>query len=264
MENQAPQVTPIAASLATDIAKHCAAFEQSPEYAEMIRAHVKKLYDEAIKDTFSWGDFPKAVKKAIQDALPANISELVDLPRYNVLMARTLAEQWETKAVGDQVVQHMQDLVLKFIKEDETPEFIHASDLWAAYIEENAEEALHEGWGAPHVVTTDEDGFFYVGLCKEPEESSSSWRSTSKNKPYHCDIYLGFHHVTDEDRKPVQHEGDSVYTLFAGKLENSDALGKKPVQFRSKFEKLVGALYYGNSKLVLNEGAEDIYYPGYD
>ncbi|MND16968.1 hypothetical protein D3C77_04640 [compost metagenome] len=263
MENQAPQVTPIAASLATDIAKHCAAFEQSPEYAEMIRAHVKKLYDEAINDTFRWGKFPNAVKEALQAALPANISEMVDLPRYNLLMARALAEQWETAAVGDQVVKHMQDLVLKFVKEDATPEFILASDLWAAYIEEHKEEALHNGWESPHVVTTDEDGFFYIGLCKEPE-SGSSYRSSSKDKPYQCDIYLGFHHVTDSDRKTVKQDGHEVYTLFAGQLDNSDVLGKKPVQFRGRFEKLVGALYYGNSKLVLNEDADDIYYPGYD
>lgn len=264
MENQAPQVTPIAASLATDIAKHCAAFEQSPEYAEMIRTHVEKLYNDAIKDTFSWGKFPNAVNEALQSALPDNISELVDLPRYNLLMARTLAEQWETKAVGDQVVQHMQDLVLKFIKEDATPEFIRASDLWAAYIEEYAEEALHEGWERPQVITTDEDGFFYIGLCKEPEERSSSWRSSSKDKPYQCDIYLGFHHVTDSDRNTVKQDGHEVYTLFAGKLDNSDVLGKKPVQFRFKFEKLVGALYYGNSKLVMDADSDDIYYPGYD
>lgn len=263
MENS-ETISPIAASLAADIARHCAEFEKSDAYAEMIRTHVKKLYDEAINDTFRWGKFPNAVKEALQAALPANISDLVDLPRYNLLMARALAEHWETQAVGDQVVQHMQELVLKFVKEDATPEFILASDLWAAYIEEYAEEALHEGWESPHVITTDENGFFYIGLCKEPEESSSSWRSSSKDKPYQCDIYLGFHHVTDDDRKPVQQDGNNVYTLFAGQLDNSDALGKKPVQFRSRFEKLVGALYYGNSKLILDESGDDIYYPGYD
>lgn len=250
----------IATSLAADIAKHCAEFEQSPEYAEMIRSHVKKLYDEAIKDTFRWGAFPDSVKKALEQALPANITDIVDLPRYNLLMARTLAEQWEAEAVSDQAVKHMQDLVLKFTQEDVTPEFINASDLWAAYIAGYAEEALHEGWEAPHVVTTDEDGFFYIGMCKEPE--SSSRYGGGKDKPYHCDVYLGFHQATDKDRKAIKEGRYDTYTLFAGKLEHSDALGKKPVQFRSKFEKLVGALYYGNSKLVLDDGGDDIYYPG--
>ena len=262
MENQAPQVTPIAASLATDIAKHCAEFEQSPEYAEMIRAHVKKLYDDAINDTFRWGKFPNAVKEALQSALPANISEMVDLPRYNLLMARAMAEHWEANAVGDQLVKQMQDLVLDFIKEDATPEFIRASDLWAAYVEQYKEEALHEGWGRPHVVTEDDgEGFFYIGFDKEEESRN---RHGGRDKPYSCEVYLGFHHVTDSDRKPVKQDRHEVYTLFAGKLENSDALGKKPVQFRGRFEKLVGALYYGNSKLVLDDGGDDIYYPGYD
>lgn len=251
--------TPIAASLATDIAKHCAEFEQSPEYAEMIRAHVKKLYDEAINNTFRWGKFPDSVKKALEEALPANITEMVDLPRYNVMMARALAEQWEATAVGDQLVKQTQDLVLGFIKEDETPEFILASDLWAAYIELHAEEALHEGWERPRVVIeNDSNGFFYIGLDKEPDRYGGS------DKPYMCEMYLGFHHVTDDNRKTVKHDGYEVYALFAGKLENSDVLGKKPVRFRDRFEKLVGALYYGNSKLVLNDDGDDIYYPGYD
>ncbi|RNM06934.1 hypothetical protein EF878_08830 [Dickeya undicola] len=58
------------------------------------------------------------------------------------------------------------------------------------------------------------------------------------------------------------HEGNRVYSLFSGKLELNDVLGKKPVQFRTKFEKLVGAMYYGDSLLVLDESdPEDIYYP---
>ena len=39
-------------------------------------------------------------------------------------------------------------------------------------------------------------------------------------------------------------------------------MGKKPVQFRTKFEQLVGALYYGDSLLILDQDdADEIYYP---
>ncbi|MBO1929903.1 hypothetical protein J4731_23345 [Providencia rettgeri] len=54
----------IADSLASDIAKHCSEFEKSPEYAEMIRTHVKSLYEKAIKDTFSWGVFQTELKSS--------------------------------------------------------------------------------------------------------------------------------------------------------------------------------------------------------
>lgn len=266
-QNKEMPTLPGADTLANDIARHCRQFEQSDAYQEMLRKHVAALYETAIEGAFRWSDFSKTIRKALEESLPANISEMVDLPKYNLLLARTMAEQWETKAVGEQMVKQMQDLITNFVKEDSIPEFIKASELWQAYTESYAEEALHNGWESPHVVVSNDvgDGFFYVGLDKEPQGSSSSYLSrTVKDKPYQCEVYLGFHHVIDDRKQAVQHDGHDVYTLFAGQLDNSDALGKKPVQFRDKFEKLVGALYYGNSKLIDDMSAEDIYYPGHD
>lgn len=263
-ENQSP----IAASLATDIAKHCAAFEQSPEYAEMISAHVRKLYEKAIEDTFRWGNFPDAVKKALEAALPANISEFVDLPRYNLLMAKELAAQWEMNGVSERLVTGMKTMVLEFVKSHEVPKFIKASDLWSAYTEQYQEEAAHEGWDRPQVVIDDDrDGFFYIGLEKEPasESTSSFLRTGRKDRAHACEVYLGFHQKTVRENRnetPVLQDGHPVYSLFAGQLELGDTLGKKPVQFRTKFEQLVGALYYGDSLLVLDaDDADDVYYP---
>lgn len=263
--------SPIAASLATDIAKHCAAFEQSPEYAEMIQTHVRKLYEKAIEDTFRWGKFPDSVKKALEEALPANISEMVDLPRYNLLMAKELAAQWELNGVSERLVTGMKDMVLDFVKSHEVPKFIKASDLWEAFVEQYQEEAAHEGWERPQVIFEDDrDGFIYVGLEKEPESESSLGflRNNQKDRAFGCDTYLGFHQKTIRENltyTPVLHDGHPVYSLFAGKLEHGDTLGKKPVQFRTRFEQLVGALYYGDSLLVLDSAdADEIYYPSCD
>lgn len=265
--------SPKASSLATDIAAHCAAFEQSPEYAEMIRTHVAKLYEEAIKDTFRWGKFPDSVKKALESALPGNITEMVDLPRYNLLLARTLQEQWAGNAVSERLVTQMQDLVKEFIEQDKTPKFIKASDLWAAFIDEHQEEAAHEQWEAPEVIIDfDEQSYgkyFQIGLCKEPAtDSSASRRGLSRREKTHyfeCDIYLGFRRVNESherDAAPLMQDGFEVYSLYTGQLDGHDVLGKQAVQFRSKFERLVGALYYGDSLLVLDESdADDITYP---
>lgn len=265
------ELTPIAASLATDIAKHCAAFEQSPEYAEMIRTHVHKLYEKAIEDTFRWGKFPDSVKKALEEALPANISDIVDLPRYNLLMARELAAQWETNGVSERLVTNMQELVKGFIEQHQVPKFIKASDLWSAYTKQYEEEAAHEGWDRPQVVIDDDrDDFFYIGLEKEPasESSHSFLRNSRKDRAHSCETYLGFHRKTVRDNRtetPVLHEEHPVYSLFTGQLEYGDTLGKKPVQFRTDFERLVGALYYGDSLLVLDVlDADEIYYPNCD
>lgn len=257
----------IANSLSAAIAAHCSQFEQSPEFAEMVRKHVTSLYEEAIKDTFRWGDFPKSVKKALEEALPANISDLVDLPRYNLLMAKELAATWEGNAVSERLVTSMREHVLEFIKSHEVPKFIKASALWAAFIEEHGEEATQEGWEAPSVLMTYSDyGSFMVGLEKQPEQSSSySSRSRSKDHAFQFENNLYFTKQTAyEDHKTVDvlHDGKPVWRLFSGALEG-DALGKKVHQFRGEFEKLVAALYYGDSLLVLDaDDADEIYYPG--
>lgn len=260
----------ISTSLANAINAHCRQFEASDEFNEMVAAHVRKLYDEAIKDVFRWGKFPDAVKEALKEALPGNITDVCDLPRYNVLLARTLDEQWKTNAVSDRLVEQMHALVKDFIEQDQTPRHIKASELWAAYTDEHTEEAAHEGWERPQVVIAEPDeewlkNYFQIGLDKEPH-SNSRWSHTKEKTHYfQCETYLCFRKVTTrEDRKdiPVLHEGKEVYSLYAGQLDGGDALGKKPVQFRSKFEKLVGALYYGDSLLLLDESdADDITYP---
>lgn len=259
----------ISTSLATAINEHCRQFESSDEFHKMIAEHVRGLYESAIKDTFRWGKFPDAVKKALEEALPANITEMCDLPKYNLLLARTLDEQWKANAVSESLVTQMQDLVKGFIEQDKTPKYIKASDLWAAYLEGHSEEAAQEGWVRPQVVIeADRDGFFYIGFEKEPASESSYSSYLSKDRKEHahsCEVYLGFSQKTVREGRantPVLHEGYPVYSLFNGQLEYGDVLGKKPVQFRTAFEKLVGALYYGESLLVLDEcDADDICYP---
>lgn len=260
----------ISTSLANAINEHCRQFEASDEFSEMISKHVRSLYENAIQDVFRWGKFPDAVKEALKEALPANITDVCDLPKYNLLLARKLDEQWKTNAISDRLVTQMQALVKDFIEQDQTPKYIKASDLWAAYIEQHQEEAAHEGWERPQVVIAEPDeewqqNFFQIGLEKQPHEPSRWSTTREKTHYFQCETYLCFRkETTREDRKdiPVLHEGYEVGSLYTGQLDDGDPLGKKPVQFRSTFEKLVGALYYGDSLLVLDAcDADDIYYP---
>lgn len=272
--NPAP-IKPKATSLAADIAAHCLAFEQSPEYSAMLQRHVSSLYDKAIKETFEWGDFPRSVKKALEEALPANISQMVDLPRYNILMAKKLEESWALNAVGERLTTGMQKMVLDFIKSEETPKYIKASDLWKAYLAQYAEEAASEGWERPEVLMEMGDsGVFRVGIDKEPaSERSSSFSSSRSDKthPFEFKDNLYFMRVGEYEgsgrhQEKVWAEVDDlpVYSLYSGQI-GGEVLGKKVITFRGDFEKLVAALYYGDSLLLLDENdAEDLYYPGYD
>lgn len=257
--------TPVASSLAADIAKHCASFEQSPEYAEMIGTHVRKLYEKAIEDTFKWGDFPDRVKKALGSALPANISTMVDLPRYNTMLAKALATEWEQKAIGESITKQMQDMVLEFVKTKEIPQFIYASALWKAYMEQHQEEAAHEGWEHPEAIMQFSDyDWFQVGLCKEPSQESRHGRSRTKTHVFEFDESLYFMKAENYiDNKWVQitHDNKPCYTLGHGKVDG-DELGKKVRSFRGKYEEMIAALYYGRSLLVLDASdADELYYP---
>lgn len=272
--NPAP-IKPKATSLAADIAAHCLAFEQSPEYSAMLQRHVSSLYDKAIKETFEWGDFPRSVKKALEEALPANISQMVDLPRYNILMAKKLEESWALNAVGERLTTGMQKMVLDFIKSEETPKYIKASDLWKAYLAQYAEEAASEGWERPEVLMEMGDSdVFRVGIDKEPaSERSSLYGSSRKDKThpfeFNDNLYfmrVGVYNGESRQRERVWAEVDDlpVYSLYSGQI-GGEVLGKKVITFRGDFEKLVAALYYGDSLLLLDENdAEDLYYPGYD
>lgn len=255
----------IAASLSADIAKHCAAFEQSPEYAEMINTHVRNLYEKAIEDTFRWGDFPDRVKKALESALPANIREMVDLPRYNTMLAKALATEWERSSVGENITKQMQDMVIEFVKTKEIPQFIKASDLWSAYITQYQEEAAHEGWEAPEAIMQYSDyGCFQVGLCKEPYEERQFGSRNRKEHPWQFDESLYFmkaENRIDKEWVQITHDDHPCYKLSHGKI-NGDELGKKIQSFRSEYEEMIAALYYGRSLLILDsDDADELCYP---
>lgn len=264
---------PKTTSLATDIAAHCLAFEQSPDYSAMLQKHVANLYEKTIKETLDWGDFPRAVKKALESALPANISDMVDLPRYNILMAKTLEESWTLNAVGEQLTAGMQKIVLDFIKSEQTPKYIKASDLWEAYVEQHKEEAAQEGWERPEVLMemSEHDGF-RMGIEKEPAGESSSLFSSPRTKTHPFQFtdnlyfsregeYIEIEGQRRQEKVWAEVDGLPVYSLYSGKLDG-DVIGKKVITFRGKFEKLVAALYYGDSLLLLDESdADEVYYP---
>ncbi|MGL4459235.1 MAG: hypothetical protein ACRCUB_12755 [Plesiomonas shigelloides] len=269
-QNKEMPTLPGAESLANDIARHCREYEQSDAYQEMLRKHVSALYEKAIDDAFRWGDFAKTIRKALEEALPANITEMVDLPKYNQLLIKTLATEWEQNAVSAEAAKHVRTLVTEFLNDDAVPEFIMASDLWEAYIDSNKNEAMENGWERPWVVTEEDDergslNWFFIGLNQN--DDSSSTFSRSNHNYYLCETNFAF--VGDAARTAsgyvqIMHEGHPVYTLSHGKMRDSDVLGKRIISFRGKFEKMIAALYYGKSKLVLDDAEPDLYYPGHD
>ncbi len=242
-------------------------FANSDTAVEIIDKGVEKLFKDLVDDAFrSYGDFGKKLNEAFKASLPTNISEVIDLPKYNQMVVNLTREAWANSGVTSDMQQKVLALVEKFTSDEAIPKFIMASDLWAAFIEEHQERATEEQWEAPQVFVEDSDyGFIYVGLHPEAE-SQSRYSSCKKSSAHSCDFMIAFkpqEKREDRTETPVTHEGHQVYELFAGHMDNG-VLGKKVIRAYSRFDKLVMALYYGGSFLAWDESPEDISYPGHD
>lgn len=253
-------------ALAENLAEQCKRFEESPEYQEMLKTRVEKLYKEAIDDVFRWGDFPSRVKEAIKSAMPANINDFVDLAKYNSLVMSTLKSTWESSGIEDNAVKQIQSASIKAIEEMKIPEFVLMSELFEAFIETNAEEAAQENWEKPYILVKESEHsclseYWQIGF----EAAEENYRS-SKTHGFQFENCLNIHAVyTDFREKTFKMHGEfKCYELYAGKVSEI-ILGKKIVDPHTKFEKLMCALYYGNAFLVWDDfNPEDLYYPNQD
>ncbi|MDM9281613.1 hypothetical protein QU814_00115 [Providencia rettgeri] len=243
------------------LTQRCVEFANSEQAIEIIDKGITKLFTSVVDDAFrSYGDFGKAFNKAMESALPANIEDVVDLKKYNTLVAEKMRNSWEDSGIEADLQEKVIALVKDFTSDDECPKYIKASDLWEAFIEDKSESAMENQWESPQVFINDEhDGFIQVGI--HPEERSTSRYSSNSVSAYSCDysFHLSIQRTGGYRSEPLLQDGNNVYELIGGKV-NDRILGKKIVKAYSRFDKLVLALYYGGSLLVWDESPEGICY----
>ncbi|QBQ72164.1 hypothetical protein HWC14_gp15 [Serratia phage Parlo] len=258
-------------SLSQLLTQRCVAFSTSPKAVEIIDQGIEKMFKDLIGDAFrSYGDFGKLLTEAFKAALPTNIAEVIYLPSYNSLVINSVREQWAASGIQSDMQERVLELVKEFTTDEAIPKFIKASDLWKAFIEEHKEKAAEEQWERPQVFyeeSEDVDGYFRVGL--HPEAEGSSVFAKRIENAHRCDFHLAFSPQVEHQkgrRTPITHDGHPVYELYAGHVDGTNVLGKKIVAAYSRFDKLVQALYYGGSFLVMDEipDADEMTYPHYD
>ncbi|WP_257229857.1 MULTISPECIES: hypothetical protein [unclassified Acinetobacter] len=253
-----------AKNLADSIAAQCKQFEESQEYKDMITTAVKKLYTSALDDVFRWGDFPDRVKEAIKNAMPANVSDFVDLAKYNTLMINTLKQSWAESGIQNHSVKQIQELTLKSVADINIPKFVFMSELFEAFIDANADKSAEENWDKPSVLMRESDAvpeYWDIGFEAEPELNSRY--SSSKTHGFQFENYLNIRAIySDRKEKEFQlHEGHKCYELYAGKVDD-EILGKEVIKPYSEYEKLICALYFGGATLVWDDcDPNDLYYP---
>lgn len=262
--NKQPELT-----LSALLTQRCTNFATSDKAVEIIDQGIEKMFKDLIGDAFrSYGDFGKLLNEAFKSALPTNISDIVDLPSYNSLVINSMRESWANSGVHVDMQQRVLELAKEFTSNAVIPKFVMASDLWKAFIEDNSERAAEEQWERPQVFyeeSEDMDGYFRIGL--HPEQESAGRYSRSRDSAYACDFYFAFSPQKEPESRntPLMHEGHPVYELYSGHVDGG-VLGKKVISAYSRFDKLIMALYYGGSFLVMDEipDTDEMTYPHYD
>lgn len=231
-------------------------FTASDRPKEIIDQHVEKMFTSVVDDAFrSYGDMGKAVKEALQAAMPGNVSDMMELTRYNNLIANAMKEKWEESGVEADMVRRTHEAIDEVISEMQMPELVSLRSLLEAFAKENAEEAMQEGWEAPRIDIDESDtaGFVRIYFDKDPGESRYSSRSA-----FSLANMIGIHNRNDE-----RIDGHEVGEVYVAQVDN-DIMGKKMGVWTSNWEKQMVALYYGGAKLIIDCDADDISYPFHD
>ncbi len=245
------------------LAERVTAFANSDKPVEIIDEHVKKMFTSVVDNCFGrYGDMGKQVEDAIKAALPANLTEIFELTRYNALIAAALKDKWENSGVEADMVRLAQKQIDEVLHKDALPEVISLQDLLEAFVEDQKEEAAEEHWEAPDIRFQPSDyGGLHIYFDKKPKEHGvSSYSRSSERSEYMLDnaIHISF----DRNGKDRDEKGREVGSVYAAKIENEKI--RQTLRFRSTFEKMVAALYFGNSKIIVDCDEDEFSYGIYD
>jgi hypothetical protein len=234
-------------------------FNNSDKPATIIDDVLEKLFKNAIESELSpYGDFGRAVKEAVKEALPANIQEVISLPKYNQLIADSLQQQWISSGVEQNFVDKATKMLNDIINEHPIPEYIYLSDLLEAFVEEYAEEAMENDWDFPDIRINESDynhDYISIYFDKEPKKSSLGFEERLDN-------YLGCRRLDEKIKGKCGEYDDEceVYEIYSARIDGQ-CIGKLLKPTNTRYQHLIIALYYGQSKLVFDCDIDDIAYP---
>lgn len=245
------------------------AYTASQRPAELIDAGIDKMFKDVVDDTFrSYGDFSKTIKEAVKAALPANISDFVELERYNALIANALKERWASLGVESSLVEKANGAIDEIFSDGGVLKAEYTlSELLEAFIEDHKESAAENHWESPEIrmEETDQYGSKYIHLYidPEPEDSykSSGYSRTSRSE-YQLKHALHMRIETERKTDDRWRKDEQVCDVYSAKLDEKK-IGVS-MSIRTKWEKIVAALYFGNAKLVVDCDPQDYSYGLYD
>ncbi|EOX9655669.1 TPA: hypothetical protein NHR87_005905 [Pseudomonas aeruginosa] len=252
------------------LAERVSLYAASDRPRELIDEGIDKLFKEVVSDAFrSYGDFGGAIKEAVKAALPANVSDILDLQRYNAIVANALRQRWESAGLSAVILEQADKSIAEVLTGDGllTGE-VSLKALLEEFIEHHKECATEAQWERPEIRIEEGDGSYshktlHIYFDPEPEERyrsgvySSSGRSNYSLK-HAIHISIKGERETGDRWKPRVQFGE----VYSAKLDDKKIAIE--MQVYSKWERMLASLYFGNAILVIDCDPDDLSYGLYD
>ena len=263
-ENKESSALLIGKAIHEVLAERITEFSTSQKMLEIIDKKIESCMTNVIDDVFGrWSDFSKGAEAAFKSALPGSIDSVIDLGRYNAMVEARLRSVFENSGIVKDMAAKAEAVLKDALDENLLPPVIKLGDFLEAYIEDNAERAGEEGWSKPDFRLVDDDGSYLTRdyqdfyFDKNSDSGNRFSRSSSVHGLANC---LRLRSIEDE-----MFEGEQVYEVWSAKIDDKYIQQIVSISSHlSKWEKMVFALYYGQSKIVIDCDPDDYSYPGYD
>lgn len=253
------------------LAERVSEYAESDRPRELIDAGIDKMFKEVVDDAFrSYGDFGKAIKEAVKEALPANVTDMFELTRYNALIAEALKQRWESATVGETLMIKANAAIDEVLSNEFVTGEVSLTALLEAFIEDGKTEAAESNWERPEVRF--EDGsigsspYLHIYFDPQPEDSYRSEHSylSSRSSRENYQLKHAVHVRIDGERESSDRfrRADQFGSVYAAKLDEKKIA--VDMQIRSKWERMLASLYFGNATLVIDCDADDFSYGLYD
>lgn len=250
------------------LAERVTAYAESDRPRELIDAGIDKMFKDVVDDAFrGYGDFSKAIKEAVKQALPANVSDMFELTRYNHLIANALRERWEQAALSSMVVQQANQSIEEILSGDGIVEGeVSLRALLDAFVEANKEEAAEKRWSSPEIRFEQHEGqrstTLSVFFDPQPEsawkdEYSFGGRDSRNDYALKHRLHM---QLTGEVRPSSDSWRDEIQVgeVYHAAIDEKNI--SQHLNVRSKWERMLAALYYGKAVVLIDCEADDFDY----
>lgn len=249
------------------LADRVSAYALSDRPQQLIDEGIDKMFKSVVEDAFrSYGTIGESIKAAVKAAFPANVTDVFELQRYNAMIASALRERWEAAGMESTIFAQADASITEVLTgEGLITGEVSLKALLEEFIDAHKEEAAQEHWSAPEIRITEDDSrsrkFIHIYFDPEPEGASRHSYRQERRSDY--GLKHNLHVMIEGERGTEDHWRPKVEfgQVYAAQLDEKKITLKKTV--RSKWERMLASLYFGNAVLLIDCEESDFSY-GFD